>query len=172
MMISSSDVKREIFRLYNKKPRGWHVFIGKDQRGYYDTIVVHGKDVWFIKEEQIKPYELIGFGIKEEMGDNEVLKDIRPYQFGFRSLSKKIADEVIESFSNDKSVDRIMSKIMSEKPLPIDRIRSEFIVQGPVIYPAKPMELVSNQGEIDMKLRMELNKLLYKKYPHLLTTYL
>jgi hypothetical protein len=171
-MMPSSDVKREIFSLYNKKPRGWHVFIKKDQRGYYDTIVTHEKDIWFIKEEQINPYDLIGFGFKEEIEDKEALKSIRPYQFGFRPLSKKIVDEVMESLSNNKNMDRIMSKIMREKPLPIGRIRSEFMVQGPVIYPAKPMELISNQNEIDMKLRTELNKLIYKRYPHLFTTYL
>jgi hypothetical protein len=170
-MQPSFSVKKEIFRLYNKNPKGWYVLIKKDQIGYYDTIIAHEKDVWFIKEEQVNPYELIGFGVKKDIEDDEALKSIRPYQFGFRPLSKKIADEVLESFNNDKSLDRVMSKIIREKPLPINRIKSEFIVQGPVIYPAKPMELVSNQGEIDMKLRAELKKLIYKKYPHLLTTY-
>ncbi|MCP8317029.1 MAG: hypothetical protein H3Z51_09260 [archaeon] len=170
-MISSSDAKRDIFNLYNKKPRGWHVFIKKDQRGYYDTIVVHGKDVWFIKEEQVKPYELIGFGIKEEIEDKEAFKSIRPYQFGFRPVSGELVDNIMETFSKGKNLDSVINKIMSEKPLPIDRIKSELMVQGPVYY-TKPINLTSNQSELDMKLRIELEKLLYKKYPHLLTTYL
>jgi hypothetical protein len=171
-MIPSSDVKREIFELYNKRPRGWHVFIKKDQRGYYDTIFVHGKDVWFIKEEQANPYELIGFGIKEEIEDKEPFKDMKPYQFGFRQISKAFLDETMYAFTKGENIDSTISKIMREKPLPINRIRSELMVHGPVIYPLQPMNLVSNQSELDMKLRTELEKLLYKKYPHLFTTYL
>ena len=172
MMIPSSDVKKEIFRLYNQKPRGWHVFIKKDQRGYCDTIFVHGKDVWFIKEEQVKPYELIGFGIKEKIEDKELFGSIKPYQFGFRQISKEIVNETMDTFTTGKNIDSAISRIMREKPLPIDRIKGELIVQGPVIYPAKPMNLISNQSEVDTKLKIELEKLLYKRYPHLLTTYL
>jgi len=171
-MISSSDVKREIFKLYNKRPMGWHVFIKKDQKGYYDTIFVHGKDVWFIKEEQANPYELIGFGIKEEIEDKESFKDMKPHQFGFRQISKELIDETMDAFIKGENVDSTISKIMRENPLPIDRIKSELMVHGPVIYPSKPMNLISNQSELDTKLRMELERLLYKKYPHLLTTYL
>ncbi|MGQ9470001.1 MAG: hypothetical protein ACUVTD_09350 [Nitrososphaerales archaeon] len=172
MMISSSDVKKEIFRLYNQKPRGWHVFIGKDQRGYHDTIVVHGKEVWFIKEEQVKPFEFVGFGVKKEIEDKEVFKSISSYQFGFRPISKELLDETMRALSKGKNIDNVISKIMSKKPLPIDMIKSELMAHGPLIYHAKPINLISNQSEVDIKLRMELEKLLYKKYPHLLTTYL
>lgn len=171
-MIPSPTIKREIFRLYNKNPKGWYVLIKRDQKGYYDTTITHGKDVWFIKEEQINPYELVGFGVKVELEEKEVLKSIRQYQFGFRPISKKIADEFMESFNDDKNFGKIMRKIMKEKPMPIDMIKSEFIVQGPLIHSTKPIELISNQSEIETKLRMELDKLIYKKYPHLLTTYL
>ncbi|MEM3539254.1 MAG: hypothetical protein QW193_03225 [Nitrososphaerales archaeon] len=171
-MLPSSSVKKEIFSLYNKDPKGWYILIKKDQKGYYDTIIAHGKDVWFIKEEQVNPYELIGFGVKRELENNEALKFIRPYQFGFRPIPKEIKDEVIKSFNDNKKLNRIISEIMREKPMPIDRIKSEFIVQGPLIYSTKPIELISNQSGIDVKLRMELDKLIYKKYPHLLTTYL
>ncbi|MGQ9718678.1 MAG: hypothetical protein ACUVWK_02360 [Nitrososphaerales archaeon] len=170
-MLSSNDVKREVFRRYNQQPRGWHVFVRRDQKGYYDTIIVHDKDLWFMKEEQINPYELVGFGVEEEIENKGTLKDIAPYQFGFRPLPKKLLDEIMEAFSKNEKIDGMMSKIMSIKPLPIDKIRSDFLIHGPLVYPPKSLNLISNQSVIDTKLRVELDKLLYKKYPHLFTTY-
>lgn len=171
-MISSSDVRREVFRLYNQRPKGWHVFIRKDLRGYYDTIFVHEKEVWFLKEEQVKPNELIGYGIKERMEDIEAFESMKPYQFGLRQISRELINETMDAFTKGNNLDSVISRIMSEKPLPIDRIESELMVQGPVILPVKPINLISNQSEVDTKLRTELEKLLYKKHPHLLTTYL
>jgi len=171
MMLSSNDVKREVFRRYNQQPRGWHVLVRRDQKGYYDTIFVHDKDLWFIKEEQINPYELVGFGVEREIENKEALKDILPYQFGFRPVSKKFLGEIMDAFSKNERIGGVMDKIMSIKPLSIDRIRSDFLVHGPLVYPSKSLNLISNQSEIETKLRVELDKLLYKRYPHLFTTY-
>ncbi|MEM3383449.1 MAG: hypothetical protein QXL52_05535 [Nitrososphaerales archaeon] len=171
-MLPSYILKREIFKLYNKDPIGWYILIRRDQKGYYDTTIVHKKDVWLIKEEQINPYELIGFGFKGELENNEALKFIRSYQFGFRPISKKILDDFMISLNDEKNLSKLMSKIIEEDPVPVDKIKSEFMVQGPLIYPTKPIELISNQNEMDVQLKIELDKLIYRKYPHLLTTYL
>ncbi|MCP8310136.1 MAG: hypothetical protein L6M37_01015 [Candidatus Methylarchaceae archaeon HK02M1] len=172
MMLPSSDVKKDIFERYNRKPKGWHVLVRRDQRGHYDTIFLHGKDVWFIKEEPVKPYELVGFGIADKVDDEDALSSIKPYQFGFRPIPKKHIAETIKAFRDRRKIESVISKIMTIKPVPFDEITSKLAVQGPILYPNNPINLLSNQDEIDLKLRSELEKLLYRKYPYLLTTYL
>ena len=172
MMLPSSDIKKEIFRRYNKKPRGWHVLVRRDRRGYYDTIVVQGKDVWFIKEERVKPYELVGFGISDIVDDKDVLSSFKPYQFGFRPVPKKLEAKTIKAFSDNRNLESLISKIIGTKPVPLNKITGKLALQGPILYPNKPLNLLSNQDDVDLKLRTSLEKLLYKKYPYLLTTYL
>lgn len=171
-MLSSIEIKKEIFRRYNNQPKGWHVLVNKDLKGHYDTIFVHGKDIWFLKEEFVKPYEPVGFGIADTIDYCDALDSIKSYQYGFRPLTKKLLNELEQQSTYDKQGrSNLIKKIINTKPVSLDKINSKIAVHGPMFFPNHPINLMSNQNDLDLKLRIELEKLLYRKFPYLLTTY-
>jgi len=59
---SSDRVKREVMRPYDESPEGWQVWVGKDRKGFLDLLISHGAELWQIKEFQVNPYEVVGYG--------------------------------------------------------------------------------------------------------------
>lgn len=170
-MLPSVELKKQIFRRYNEEPKDWYVFTSRDLRGYLDTIVVHGQDVWLIKEEQINPYESTGFGVRERVEKAEAFRASSPYPFGFRPLPQELVKEMMKAIGRGTDIRESIDRAMGIRPLPIHKIRSDVMMQGPILYSPKPVRITPNQEALDAKLRLELGRLLNRKYPHLLSTY-
>ena len=66
----SDDSRKEIMERYNKNPKGWYVFNGRDSKGFTNTIVIRGREIWIMKDEMINPYKSIGLGIKDDLPDS------------------------------------------------------------------------------------------------------
>jgi hypothetical protein len=169
----AEEVKKEIIKRYNADPLGWQVLAGRDLGGRYELLFVHNSDLWLVKEEQINPYKFVGYGVREELEEEEVIKKISPYPFGLRPISKKHVVEMVNAMQNGKNFDEIIKKIMNIKPVSSFKLRSCLAFEGPIVYSSKPIYFISKKHrELDLKLRMQLEKLLAKKYPHVLRPYI
>ena len=66
----------------------------------------------------------------------------------------------------------IFSNIMNSRPVPLDKLDSTIALRGPVVSSDHSMQLISRKHkELDSKLRKDLKKMLYKKYPQTITPY-
>lgn len=169
-MLPSDKLRRDILKQYDEQPRGWHILTAKDSRGYLDTIVVHGQDVWFLKEERISPYQVVGFGIQYTA--KESVKRLPGYTFGFRPLSRRLLASFEGAVSQGRQLDEVIMRALRTRPAPWSQITSPVTLQGPVFHLEKtPLLMPAQQKDFDAQLRQEVDRLLLRKYPHLKTMY-
>ena len=157
-MEDSEKTKKEINKQYNKDPEGWRVYVSKDKDLFTDVLITHHHELWYLKEYSINPYKSIGVSEHLNEGDFEhpYLKD-----FGLRELKHKDLTQKREN----------ILKILDKKPLSVSQIKSELILEGPVIKTPN-LAISKSQKDLDTKLRDELNKMINKKYQHLTYPYL
>lgn len=172
MILPADKIKERIIKKYNSDPSEWRVIFGRDNYGHYNTAIGHESDIWIIKEEQINPYKFVGYGTKVN-SDVDILKKISPYSFGLRPISEKQIEKLATGFSlRNNKFKEILSNIMKTNPSPINELNSKIILQGPVVSSDQTTKLISQKNkELDLKLRKELRKLLYKKYPQTINPY-
>ena len=172
-MKAAKDVKKEIVRQYDENPKDWSVHFGRDMKGHYDLVVAHGSTAWIIKEEQINPFKFVGFGVKASRSELEPFIEGIPNTFGVRSPSEEQMRELAEALERRESVKDLLNKIIGSKPIRTHEINSPLVVQGPISYSAKPINAISGeQRRLDYKLRIELEKMLNRRYPQVLRPYI
>lgn len=173
-LVSADEIKREIFKRYNKDPKGWQVLAGRDRKGFSDIAVVHGDEVWFIKEEQLNPYSSVGYGVRDLLAKD--VENLSPFEFGLRAVSREKLEEIRGSMKAGEGVDQAMSRIMSLEPVPFEtltNLKGAMFAQGPVMFKPKGLSGISErQKALDGTLRVELEKLLYKKHRQTLVPYI
>lgn len=169
-MKTAKELRLEILEEYNRRPKGWRVFTSRDPVGHLNTVFIHGGKVWFLKEEQVNPYELVGFGVREEVKPFTRIPSLM--QFGFRPVSPNAMNSMLEIQERGEDVSGVVRRILGRTPVSLDRIRSPIAIQGPIVLSQKLPELLADgQQQLDLKLTRELNQLLGRKYPHLTTMY-
>ncbi len=173
-MMPAEELRREILRRYNRDPHEWHVLAGRDQKGYYDVVVVHGSDTWLIKEQMINPLYSVGFGVKDNLIDQPFGKTQLPhYTFGLRPLSRQHVENVTNALKTGQNLTGLISNILKTTPVASNEIESHMALQGPIIHGSRAIHAISeNQAELDRKLRIELEKLLYRRYSNTVAPYL
>jgi hypothetical protein len=169
---SADDARRQILKLYDKDPTNWHILSGRDRHGYHDLVVVHDTDLWIIKEQLINPYKSVGLAVKA-LGKADDIKSFESPQCGIRPVSQTQIQEIVETIRAQKSVHDVLSEVMSHRPVSFRDLRSPAMVQGPILYVDRPIDLISTkQHDVDVKLKIELEKLLMKKYGQTIIPYL
>ncbi len=165
-MRTADEAKREIARRYSADPDGWQVLYGRNPGGNNDLIVVHGSRVWIIKENPINPYQSVGLAARGRLRRGEDIKRFSPYSFGLRPLETEQINDLMTRLMTGKSAQEVVREIMKIKPSSPRNIRSPVVVQGPVVYSQRPIELISEtHRKLSEQLDEELERLLYKKYP-------
>jgi hypothetical protein len=167
------EIIKEVMRKYNRNPKEWKVFAGKDKNGYYDLLITHKSQIWLIKSEQINPFKWVGYGVKQSIENDEKIKKFPSFQFGFRPLSQKKIEELSETLEDREKMSEFILKLLNTQPKPIHEIKSPLVVQGPIVYSSKPLEIISEeQKRLSNKLKEELERLIYKKYSQTRTLYI
>jgi hypothetical protein len=163
-------VKREIMREYNRDPTGWHVFTKRDADRHFDTIIIHGRHVWLLKEEHVNPYETVGFGLREVL--EQPMSSLPPMPtFGFRPLSGRAIARLQRLGPESTGTANLLVELLSRKPAPLPALTGRRALEGPIVASPDELELFPAQRSLDAKLRGELDTLLHRRYPHLGTTY-
>jgi hypothetical protein len=166
-------VKREVMRRYDESTEGWQVRIGKDRKGYLDLLISHGTELWQIKEFQVNPYKVVGYGAST-LASQPLLPDTSPYQFGFRPLTESRMKELAGSMDDPRTVVDIMSELLRTKPVSTDEaLRSGAILQGPIMQSPRQVNLISeSQTQLDRRLSHQLDRLVMRRYRQTLTPYI
>jgi len=169
---SADEVKMEILDLYDKDPRKWHILSGRDGFGHHDIVVMHGTDVWIVKEQLINPYKSVGFAVKT-LNKVDPFENIESAQCGIRPVSPTQIAQIIETIQAGKNAHELLSEIMSQKPISLHEVRSPAVVQGPVLHVNRPTDFLSiKQYDLELKLRTELEKLLMRKHSQTMIPYM
>ncbi len=172
-MMPADEVKKELLKRYSADPKGWRVLVGRDSKGYYDLIVLHGSDMWQVKEFRLNPYESVGFGVRDRVKENEFLRKVSStHPFGLRPLSPQQVKKAVNALQSERDVNGLLRQIMQTEPVSPSRVTSSIVAQGPVMHYPNPTSLISGgQRELDLKLRSELDTLLQRKHSHLFRQY-
>lgn len=171
-MQPAEKLKREIARSYDSNPKGWNVFVGRDNRKFSQTLISNSSNVWVLKEEMINPYKSVGLGVKL-VDQIDSLKSVTPQEFGLRPLNQGQIKKLIDLTRKEKSPRDLLLGIMKSKPVSSSNIKSPLILQGPIMTTENPLSLLSDKHrELDRKLNSELNRLLFRKYPQTVIPYL
>jgi len=159
-------------RRYDESPEGWQARVGKDRKGFLDLLISHGSELWQVKEFQVNPYKVVGYGANA-VTNRPFLPSRSPCQFGLRPLTESRMKELAGSIDDPETVVDIMSKLLRAKPVPTDEaMRSQAILQGPMMQSSGQLDLISeSQKELDRMLRHELQKLVVRKYRHTVAPY-
>ena len=168
-METAEEARRQIFRRYEQDPTGWHVFSGKDQRGYHETTVLHHQDIWFLKEEFINPYEPVGFAVKERLETKP--GGVPPVSFGFRPLQRDLLLQGPDKF-DERLFTQMLDAALIQQPVPLSQLNSPVALQGPFLGYRGPGPLTPyRRNEVDDELGAELDPLIARKYGHLKRMY-
>lgn len=150
---SAKQARLEILKLYEEDPEGWHIFLGRDKKGYYNTSIVHRSELWLIKEELINPYETVGYAFKTALQEKPKLSE--ELSFGLRPIQSRVEDT------------EALLKLLKQKPLPRSKITSPYVAEGPYIAPTHLGSLAPSQSELEKRLSDELDRLVEKRYSYL-----
>jgi len=140
--------------------------------GFLDLVISEGSELWQIKEFQVNPYKVVGYGASA-VATRPSLRHTSPYEFGLRPLAESGMKELAGSIDDPKTVIDIMLKLLRTKPVPTDEaMRSQAILQGPITQSSGQLDLISEgQKDLDRRLGYQLEKLVARKYRHTLTPY-
>ena len=172
-MMPVDKVKKDIMKRYDRNPSDWHVLVGRDHKGYFDVIVIHDADAWLIKEQPINPLQSVGFGVKDSLLDQKVARRITSHTYGLRPLSEHDVKKVAKAVETGHSLSQIINRVLSTDPVASNELQSPMALQGPIIHSPRSIEQISeNQAELDRKLRIELERLLFRRYSQTIAPYL
>ena len=151
----------ELTRKYNKNPKGWMMAAGHDDRGYFDIFVSNPNEVWQVKVDSIYKPTPVGLGMKVggKAEARKVLSDKEP-SFGFRPVSENLIESIVNNREEDMS--SVLSQILKVEPMRLSEIRSPVIAGGPIGHGDK-FRLSKKQAEMDLELRKNLKRLMFKE---------
>ena len=170
-MESSNEVRKKALSAYNQNPKGWKVTVTRDNAGFFNTMIVKRKNIWLLKEQVINPFRTEGYGIVDTL-DEEPDFNSPSSSFGFRPLKPDSLELAQNEEDLKRRSDQLIKETLTRDPVSLDRITTPFTIQGPMLYSDKRNALFSSQHrELDFKLKVELEKLISRRHPHLRTTY-
>ncbi len=162
-ILPSKKIREDISRGYNRDPRGWGAFVGRDDGGYISSIFTHKSNMWIIKEFAINPYRSLGCGIRTSVKDDFKSEN---YPFGLRSLTRRQEEELKNGNSS------IIEEILNKNPISGKECNDSLVLEGPVIASDGPPVISNEQEKLDLMLRKSLNSLIHRKYPEFFKSYL
>lgn len=166
MIIEPLDIiSNKILKQYDKQPIGWTIL-----RDFKGTVLIIGpKQGYILKLVTINPQEYTGVGMKIK-NQEHIQKLVKGApQYGFRTLQNTQAKELLNSFQIPEIQNKIISEVLEKKPLStweIENKKPSLILNGPIIEHPDLSLISKNQRELDLKLRLEAERLFKKKYPH------
>ena len=115
----------KIMKRYNNSPVGWNVL--RDYKG--NIMVLSPNDGYMLKLIPLNPQEHTGVGTK--IGDSDELRRLveGAPSYGFRPLSTKQTERVLNSFRQGGKQDRLISKLLEKNPVSIPELEKKKLDQ-------------------------------------------
>jgi len=160
-LVEVEEIRREILKKYNKNPRRWQVLFGKDERGFFNFLILNPTEIWQIKLDTIYGKPLAVGGRIE----NEALR--LPYKmmsFGFRKVGKKLMRKIMRDMMELGRISRESIEAINKiQPVPYGSIRG-IGLEGPIINLPKLSYISEKQRELDLRLSTELRRMLRRRF--------
>jgi hypothetical protein len=162
---SIETLLNKIMNQYNQQPVGWNVLL--DFKG--NSIVLGPKEGYMLKTVFINPKERLGVGMKIE-DTNEIQSLVKGApSYGYRPLSRPQAKSLLDSIQVAEEQNRLISEILMNKPVSTSELRKKrpnVVLSGPVIAHPDLGSISGSQSELELKLKIEAEKLFRKEYPN------
>ena len=159
------SLSHKIIKRYNKQPLGWTVL--RDFKG--NVLIIGPKEGYMLKLVTINPQEYTGVGMKIK-SPRHIQKLVKGApQYGYRPLPNRQAKELLNSFQNIEKQNKIISEVLERQPIPtweIEKKKPSLILNGPILAHPDLSAISKSQRKLDLKLKIEAQKLFKKKYPH------
>jgi hypothetical protein len=160
----------KIVKRYNNRPVGWNVL--RDYKGNF--LVLGPSDGYMLKMIPLNPQEHTGVGTKIDDSDElRRLVEGAP-SYGFRPLSTKQTERLLNSFRQGEKQHRLISKLLEKNPVSIPELekkKPKAVLNGPFIGHPDLSTISESQRELEAKLKIESLKLFKKKYPYRASIY-
>jgi len=159
------SLTKKIINQYNNQPLGWSIL--RDYKG--NVLVIGPKKGYMLKIVTINPQEYTGVGMEiENPNDIRSLLKGAPL-YGYRPLQKGQAKELLNSFQQSQTQNNLLSNILKRKPVPtweLTKKKTSLILNGPILAHPDLSAISKSQRKLDIKLKIEAQKLFKTKYPH------
>lgn len=151
----------ELTERYEKEPKGWKIAVGNDNKGYFDIFISNPEEVWQVKVDSIYKPKPVGLSMKVggRTEARKIASDKEP-SFGFRPISDDIIENIIRRKGEDLSP--VLNEILKVEPRRLSDIRSPVVASGPIHYGNK-LQISKKQKNLDLELRKNLKKLLFRE---------
>jgi hypothetical protein len=160
----------KIVSRYNNHPVGWNVF--RDSKGNF--LILGPSDGYMLKLIPLNPQEHTGVGIKiDDTDEIRRLVEGTP-SYGFRPLSTKQTERLVNSFSQGDKQHRLISKLLEKNPVSIPELakkKTKMVLGGPFIGHPDLSTISKSQRELETKLKIESLKLFKRKYSYRASIY-
>ncbi|MHA1265491.1 MAG: hypothetical protein ACTSRS_09675 [Candidatus Helarchaeota archaeon] len=164
-MKSIKELLEEIEFKYNQNPKDWSILVGgQDHHGHGNIFISNKVNVWQIKVDSLFKPNPYGVGMK--LGNVEDFHElIRPNDpsFGFRSLLPSHLDLLRRNVERQKPINEVIDKILSTPPVPLNQMKNNHYLMGPILHSSFKGYISERQKELDRKLRKNLNDLLLSR---------
>lgn len=173
-ILPTDKVKKAIARIYEDNPKGWHMLMGRDIKGYHDLLVIHNSEFWYIKEQSLNPYEAVGFGAHGILEDQRLPPSLSAeFPYGLRPLTRRQTAQLVEALRTGNNLKKVMRSLFATQPTSPRQLDSPVVMQGPILHTGRSLSLLSEgHRKLDSELRKRLERLLYERYPHTITQYI
>lgn len=153
----SKHLWNEVFRLYEREPEGWRLYVSRDNRGFLNILVSHRDTSWLIKEEFLTPYEKVGLGVKVKRFEPKLPE---PWPgFGFRPIPDEKLKETLEG---RRSLHQLILELLDRRAEPLNKIKTLYALQGPIVHLKRGFEF---EEKLEEELGLKLEKLVEKVRP-------
>ncbi|MGD0329052.1 MAG: hypothetical protein ABSB40_01240 [Nitrososphaeria archaeon] len=161
-MSSMESFLEAIYNKYNKNPQGWNVIVSKDEKGYPTVLFFSEDEVWELKMDSMyKPNPIwVGKSFKNE----EKNRKLENPSYGFRGLENDQASRLLKAMAREDAAKEIIRSVLENEPKPLEEIKDrKMVLHGPIINSPKIPVISQQQVDLDIKLRIELQKLLLNR---------
>ena len=171
-MRTAEQIKKEIAKKYNKDPENWKAWMGLDPDRNVNWAINHDRQMWLMKEFQLNPLKTIGLGGRTKISGPERLLKPNILGFGVRPLAERKALDILTEENASLRSRMIGNLMLNIKPAPLDRLREDFILHGPIMNEPKNIDDLSyKQRVLREKLDQEMIRLKRRDYSYLYSLY-
>jgi len=164
------SLMNKIMNRYDGQPIGWNVLT--DYKG--NMLILGPKEGYRLKMVSINPTKNTGVGTRID-NSHEIQSLVKEApSWGFRPLSTTQTKELLNSYSQGEKFNGFISKILKTKPISTPELKKKkpkVVLSGPFIGYPDLSTISKRQRELELKLKIEAEKLFRNEYPYRATIY-
>jgi hypothetical protein len=155
---------KKVFAKYNKNPLGWKVLISNDEKGFPTILFFSRDEVWELKFDSLYKPNPICVGRNFTNPGEKLDQKFQSPNYGFRPLEDDKAKMILKSLLKERTASNIVNEILQKEPKSLEDIEErKMVLHGPIIHSPKLPLISEQQVDLDIKLRSELQKLLWNR---------